>query len=80
MTKAVEDARLNAETLATATGARLGAVRTLNGSTATPPMPVYGLKMAAMATDSSAGAESTYRAGDMKFSAMVNAEYDLNVP
>jgi len=80
MTKAVEDARLNAETLAAAAGARVGAVRTLNGSAATPPMPVYRAKMVGMAADSSASPESTYQAGEMKFSAMVNAEYDLSVP
>jgi uncharacterized protein YggE len=79
MGKAVEDARLNAEALATAAGARLGPVRTLNGNVSTPPVPVYRAKLA-MAADSAASPESTYQAGEMKFSAMVNAEYDLVVP
>jgi uncharacterized protein YggE len=79
MTKAVEDARLNAEALATAAGAKVGSVRALNGNASTPPMPVYRAKMA-MAAEASASAESTYQAGDMKFSAMVNAEYDLVMP
>ena len=77
MTKAVEDARLNAETLARAAGARLGAVRTLNGSSSTPPMPMY--RRGAVMADAAMAAEATYQPGDMKFSATVNAEYDLVV-
>ena len=41
MTKAVEDARLNAEALARAAGAKLGAVRTLSASGSAPPVPMY---------------------------------------
>jgi len=77
MTKAVEDARLNAETLARAAGAKLGAVRTLNGSSSTPPMPMY--RRGAVMADAAMAAEATYQPGDMKFSATVNAEYDLVV-
>jgi uncharacterized protein YggE len=76
MTKAVEDARLNAETLATAAGVRVGAVRTLNGSASPPPLPIYRAKVM-MAADAGAAPEETYQAGEMKFTAMVNAEYDL---
>jgi hypothetical protein len=80
MTKAVEDARLNAETLATAAGTRLGPVRTLNGSASAPPMPMYRRTMA-MADMAAAppAPEATYQAGEMKFSASVSAEYDLLV-
>jgi uncharacterized protein YggE len=77
MAKAVEDARLNAETLARAAGAKLGPVRTLNGSSSAPPMPIYR-RGAAMA-DAAMAPEATYQPGDMKFSAAVNAEYDLVV-
>jgi hypothetical protein len=75
MTKAVEDARLNAETLARAAGVKLGPVRTLSAAANAPPMPMYRMK-AAMA-DASMAPEETYQAGEMKFGANVNAEYDL---
>ena len=75
MTKAVEDARLNAEALARAAGAKLGAVRTLSASGSAPPMPMYRAAMAV--ADAKMAPEATYQAGDMKFSANVNAEYDL---
>jgi hypothetical protein len=78
MAKAVEDARLNAETLARAAGARLGAVRTLNGSSAAPPVPMYR-RGAVMADAAMAAPEATYQPGEMKFSAVVAAEYDLLV-
>jgi len=77
MAKAVEDARLNAETLARAAGAKLGAVRALNGSFATPPTPVY--RRGPVMADAAMAPEATYQPGDMKFSAIVNAEYDLLV-
>ena len=78
MAKAVEDARLSAETLARAAGAKLGAVRTLNGSTSAPPMPMYR-RGAVMADAAMAAPEATYQPGEMKFSAVVGAEYDLLV-
>jgi len=77
MAKAVEDARLNAETLARAAGAKLGPVRTLNGSSSAPPMPMY--RRGAVMADAAMAPEATYQPGDMKFSATVNAEYDLVV-
>jgi uncharacterized protein YggE len=79
MTKAVEDARLNAETLARAAGARLGPVRTLNGSSSSPPMPMYRRGSMAMAEAAAAPPAETYEPGEMKFSAAVNIEYDLLV-
>jgi len=77
MAKAVEDARLNAETLARAAGVRLGPVRALNGSSSAPPMPMY--RRGAVMADAAMAPEATYQPGDMKFSAVVNAEYDLMV-
>jgi len=79
MAKAVEDARLNAETLAKAAGARLGPVRTLNGASSSPPMPMYRRGPMVMADAAAAPPAETYQPGEMKFSAMVNAEYDLLV-
>ena len=79
MAKAVEDARLNAETLAQAAGAKLGPVRDperLGLSAADADVPPGG-------RDGRHGRrpppEATYQAGEMKFSAVVNAEYDLLV-
>ena len=77
MAKAVEDARLNAETLARAAGAKLGSVRVLNGSASAPPMPMYRRGAIAMADAAAAPPAETYEPGEMKFSAAVNAEYDL---
>ena len=77
MAKAVEDARQNAEAIARAAGARLGAARTLSASPISPPIPMYraGLAMA----EAKAAEDATYQAGEMKFSASVQAEYDLVV-
>jgi hypothetical protein len=79
MAKAVEDARLSAETLARAAGGKLGAVRTLNGSTSAPPMPMYRRGPMVMADAPAAPPAETYEPGEMKFSAVVGAEYDLLV-
>jgi len=78
MGRAVADARLNAEALARAADVRLGAVRTLNGAASAPPMPMYRMQ-AAMADVAAAPPEPSYPTGEMKFSASVNAEYDLIV-
>ena len=75
LAKAVEDARLNADTLARAAGTTLGPVRTLNGATSAPPVPMFR-RQVAMA-DAAMAPEASYQAGEMKFSASVNAEYDL---
>jgi uncharacterized protein YggE len=77
MSRAVQDARLNAEALAGAAGVRLGPVRSLNGAASSPPMPMFRAQ-AAMA-DAAAAPEASYQPGEMKFSASVNAEYDLVV-
>jgi len=79
MAKAVEDARFNAETLAKAAGAKLGPVRMLNGASSSPPMPMYRRGPMVMADAAAAPPAETYQPGEMKFSAMVNAEYDLLV-
>jgi uncharacterized protein len=76
MALAVQDARQNAETLARAAGAELGAVRTLNASSSPPQMPMYRMVAADM-PDAAPPPESTYQAGDMTFTARVSAEYDL---
>lgn len=77
MTKAVHDARQNAETLARAAGVKLGAVRVLNASASGPVVPMYKSRM--VMADAAAAPEATYQPGDMKFNANVSAEYDLVV-
>lgn len=75
LARAVQDARLNAETLARAAGAGLGPVRTLNGATSAPMVPMYR-RQVAMA-DAAMAPEASYQAGEMKFTATVDADYDL---
>jgi len=77
MSRAVQDARLNAEALAGAAGVRLGPVRSLNGAASSPPMPMFRAQVAM--ADAAAPPEASYQPGEMKFSASVNAEYDLIV-
>jgi uncharacterized protein len=78
MTRAVTDARQNAETLARAAGVRLGPVRTLNGGGAPPPMPMF--RQVAMDVAAAPPApEATYQTGELRFTASVSAEYDLQV-
>jgi uncharacterized protein YggE len=80
MTLAVQDARLDADTLAQAAGVGLGAVRTISASGAQPVVPMYRSKM--MMADAAAAPpapEASYQPGEMKFSASVSAEYDLIV-
>jgi uncharacterized protein YggE len=80
MARAVQDARLNAEVLATAAGVKLGTVCTLNGDSNAPPMPMYR-RGPMMAMEDAAAAppppEASYQAGDLKFSATVRAQFAL---
>jgi hypothetical protein len=80
LTLAVQDARLNAETLAQAAGVGLGTVRTISASGAAPVIPMYRAKMV-MADVAAAppAPEGSYEPGEMKFNASVSAEYDLVV-
>lgn len=75
LAKAVEDARLNAEAVARAAGAGIGAVRTISAesSVGAPPRPLPMRAMAEAADD----AAETYQTGQMKFTATVQARYDL---
>lgn len=77
MTSAVQDARQNAEVIARAAGAKLGAVRTVSASSGFVPSPVPMRAMAMKAADSAAS--DTYKSGEMSFTANVQAEYDLIV-
>jgi uncharacterized protein YggE len=77
LAKAVADARLNAEAVAKAAGARLGPPRTIAASSGfvPPPVPMMKMEMARQAaSDSAAG---SYQSGQMGFSGTVQVEYDL---
>jgi uncharacterized protein len=80
LAKAVEDARLNAEAVAKAAGARLGPARMIaaNSGFVPPPMPMRMKTMAAAEAGDSAA--QTYQSGQMTFNGTVQIEYDLVVP
>ena len=77
LAKAVEDARLNAEAVAKAAGARLGAPRTISASSGFVPPPVpYQKRMMAAAMPES-DSSGSYQSGEMSFTGNVQIEYDL---
>lgn len=78
LAKAVEDARLNADTLARAAGVQVGAARSLVAQSVAPPQPMF--RMAAMAEAAPGGDAAPYQSGEMTFTATVQAEFDLVVP
>ncbi|NNF60102.1 MAG: SIMPL domain-containing protein [Gammaproteobacteria bacterium] len=80
LAKAAEDARLNAETLARTLGAKLGKVRRITSSDVIhqPPVPMPRMESRAMMADAG-GAAETYTPGEIKFSAGVTVEFDLEV-
>jgi hypothetical protein len=79
LAKAVEDARLNAEAVAKAAGAKLGPARTISATSGyvPPPMPMRVKTMAAGME--AADASQTYQSGQMVFNGNVQVEYDLSV-
>ena len=80
LTQAVDDARLNADALARAAGARLGAVQSLS-TTGTMPVPMYAQKaMSVAAAPMADEAEQSYQSSEMKFTASVSAQFALLGP
>jgi uncharacterized protein YggE len=79
LSKAADDARLNAEALAKTLGARVGKVRRIASSdvaTQPPPQPLErGVAMMAKA----GGGPETYETGQIRINAQVTAEFDLLV-
>jgi hypothetical protein len=74
---AAQDARANADQLASTMGVKLGKLHTLVASESggmPPPMPM--MMMRKQMAESMAP-EQTYQAGEIKFQASVTAEYDL---
>lgn len=77
LTAAVADARQDAETLARAAGVKLGPVYRLEASSDGPPV-FYAKAMASAPMDVAAeAAAATYEVAEMKFTASVNAQWEL---
>jgi uncharacterized protein YggE len=77
LAKAVADAKLNAEAVAKAAGARIGPPRTIAASSGFVPPPMPMMKAQLMRTEAAADASQTYQSGQMGFSGSVQVEYDL---
>jgi uncharacterized protein YggE len=81
LVKAIEDARSKAELAAQTLNVRLGPIHSLNASenNVRPPYPMMRMKAeAAAAAYDSGNQEMGFAAGEIKFSATVNADFDLN--
>jgi uncharacterized protein YggE len=76
LVNAVEDARLNADTLARAAGARLGPVQTLSAGGG-GPQPMYMQRGMVAAAPMADVAEKSYVPSEMNFTATVSAQYTL---
>ncbi|HEU4653058.1 MAG TPA: SIMPL domain-containing protein [Steroidobacteraceae bacterium] len=79
LAKAVEDAHANAEAVAKAAGARVGAPRVIsaNSGFVPPPQPMQFKVAAARMEGSDAG--QSYQSGQLGFTANVQVEYELIV-
>ena len=78
LSKAVTDARLNAEALAKAAGTKVGTPRTISASSGViaPPIPMPRAKLMVASAEAGDGSQSSQR-GEMTFNAQVQVEYDL---
>ena len=80
LTQAVDDARLNADALARAAGAKLGPVQSLS-TTGSMPVPMYAERaMSVAAAPMADAAEKSYQSSEMKFTASVSAQFELLAP
>jgi hypothetical protein len=80
LARAVEDARLNAEALARASGSRLGPVLILNTSGSMPVQPMFAEKAMLAAAPPADAADQSYVPSELKFTATVSAQYALLDP
>jgi len=85
LAKAAEDARAKAKVLADALGAKLGAVHTLNANAEYVPAPQMQKARFAVMASADAAPESGnealgFSAGQIRYSATVNADFDLVAP
>lgn len=77
LAKAVADAKLNAEAVAKAAGARIGAPRNISASSGFVPPPMPMMKVQAMRAEAADSAAGSYQSGQMGFNGTVQVEYDL---
>ncbi len=85
LAKAAEDARAKAKVLADTLGVKLGAVHTLNANAEYIPPPMaqkarFSVMAAADAAPESGNAAFGFSAGQIRYSASVNADFDLLAP
>lgn len=83
LAKAAADARAKAAVLANALGVKLGAIHTLNASTEYTPPPVPRGRLVAFAAapaPESGNDEIGFAAGQIRFAASLNADFDLLAP
>lgn len=76
LSKAVADAKLNAESVAKAAGAKIGPPRTISASSGFSPPPMPMVKAMAR-TEMASDAAGSYQSGQMTFNGQVQVEYDL---
>ncbi|HUP91227.1 MAG TPA: SIMPL domain-containing protein [Solimonas sp.] len=78
LVRATQDARAKAQLLADTLGVKLGAIHSISASDsyAPPPMPMKAMAMREQAADSG-NQQMGFAAGQIKYSAMVNADFDL---
>jgi uncharacterized protein len=79
LAKAVEDAHANAEAVAKAAGARVGAPRVISANSGFVPAPVPMQFKVAAARMEGADASQSYQSGQLGFTANVQVEYELIV-
>lgn len=80
LAKAAEDARARAQLLADTLKVKLGPVRNLSALQSGPPPPIPMKAMAMRAESADGNAEMGIAAGEIRFRATVQAEFDLLVP
>lgn len=82
LVKATEDARSKAQLLADTLGVKLGAVRSLSANDNTQPPPVLykAMAMRAEMADQGGNTEMGFATGEIKYTASVNADFDLIAP
>lgn len=82
LVKAAQDAQARAKLLAETLGMKLGAVHQINGadSSPPPPMPKAMMMRGAMVSDGGGNAEMGLSPGELRYSASVQAEFELLPP
>jgi hypothetical protein len=80
LTQAVDDARLNADALARAAGAKLGPVQSISIAGMMPEPRYAERAMSVAAAPMADAAEQSYQPSEMKFTANVSAQFELVIP